>query len=571
MATVGDVLRLGADHHAAGRFDEAMALYRLVLRADPPNSDAWRLLGKAAERAGDRKLALMCLQRWAAMCPADAVAFAGLGGLLEQEGDSAKAAASYGAAVRCNPLMAQAAFQRAMLLYRMGAAVPAAAAFRMSILAAPDQAMAYINQGAALQAAGCPDQAAVCLARGCRLAPDALPGAINSALVAAAGGRHRDAERSGRRVVFLSPDAVQGYDILASTHVQQGDVQRGVALYDLALRIDPENGGLRVNRGVARLLAGELAEGWDDLFARWAVAPPLRATALLGLPRWSGGSVPAGRLLVWGETGVGDEILFASLVPDLVQAGIACVVECDARLVPLLERSLPRVEVIARPGDPAASSLPPRCTEVTAQVPASDLPRHLRRTAASFASQRPYLVADSDKVRALRRRTGDAGLRIGISWRSAASTARSLPLAQFTATLAPLLEPARGQLISLQYGVAEEERAVGGLVHDRGIDPIADLDGFAALVAAMDLVITVDNTTAHVAGGLGVSAWVLLPFVPAWFWGMEAGRTPWYPSLRLFRQSQPGDWDGVLAAVSGALAERLASGDKGARAAEGEG
>lgn len=542
-----------------------MALYRLVLRADPPNIDAWRLLGKAAAKTGERKLALMCARRFAALCPADAVAFADLGGLLADEGESAKAVAAYGAAVRCDPLMAQAAFQRAMLLYRMGAAAAAAAAFRMSILAAPDQAMAYINQGAALQAAGFPDKATACLARGCRLAPDAVPGAINSALIAAAGGHYRDAKQYGRRVVVLSPETVQGYDILASTHVQQGDVHRGLALYDRALRIDPGNNVLRVNRGVARLLTGELAGGWDDLSARWALTSSVRASALLGLPRWSGGNVPAGRLLVWGESGVGDELLFASLVPDLVKTGIACVVECDARLVPLLGRSLPDVEVIARPDDPAASSLSPLCADVTVQVPASDLPRHLRRTLAAFASQRPYLVADSNKVRALRRRTGDVGLHIGISWRSAASTARSLPLAQLMASLAPLLEPAGGQLVSLQYGVAEDERTVGGLIHERGIDPIADLDGFAALVAAMDLVVTVDNTTAHVAGGLGVPGWVLLPFVPAWFWGMEAGRTFWYPSLRLFRQSHPGDWSGVLAAVSGALAQWLASAGKGCR------
>lgn len=550
MATTGDVLHLAADHHTAGRLEEAMALYRLVLRADPVNTDGWRLLGKAAVQAGDHRAGLACLRRLIALRPADATAFAECATLLADQGEEVGAVAVCGVALRCDPLMAQVAFQRGMLLYRQGALGQAEAAFRTVALLVPDLAMAHINRGAVLHALGCQEAAELSLARGRRLAPDALEAVLNSALVAMAQGRLSDVEQHGGRVIVLAPDSVQGYALVANARVHQGRPQDGIALYDWALQIEPDNSGLRVNRGIARLLLGEMAGGWDDLAARWQTSAPPGVGD--GLPRWSGAAIPAGRLLVVGQPGVGDEILFASLIPDLAAAGIACRLVCDPRLVSLLRRSLPGTEV-ARADSASTMAAPALTMDSVAQVPASDLPRYLRRRPEDFVRQRPYLLADPHKVAALRARHSDARLRIGLSWRSVASETRSLGLEQLAAALAPGLAAAGGRLISLQYGVNDQERRFVGLFHEASIDPSNDLDGFAALVAAMDLVITIDNTTAHIAGGLGVPGWVLLPFMPAWFWGVTGPTTPWYPNLRLFRQASPGDWSGVLSEVAEAL------------------
>lgn len=208
---------------------------------------------------------------------------------------------------------------------------------------------------------------------------------------------------------------------------------------------------------------------------------------------------------------------------------------------------------MARVAGSSATAEPAPLADSVAQVPASDLPRYLRRTPEAFARQRPYLVADPQRVAALRARHRDARLCVGLSWRSVASEDRSLALEPLAGALAPGLAAAGGRLISLQYGVDAQERRVAGLFHETSVDPSNDLDSFAALVAAMDLVITIDNTTAHIAGGLGIPGWVLLPFVPTWFWGVAGAATPWYPSLRLFRQTIPGDWNGVLAEVREAL------------------
>jgi len=551
MATTGDVLRLAADHHTAGRLEEAMALYRLVLHVDPVNIDGWRLLGKAVVKAGDRRAGLACLRRLIALCPADAAAFAECATLLADQGEETGAVAACGMALRCDPLMVQVAFQRGMLLYRQGSLRQAEAAFRTVALLVPDLAMAHINHGAVLHALGCQEAAELSLARGRRLAPEAVEAVLNSALVAMAQGRLSDVERHGRGVIVLAPDSVQGYALVANARVHQGRPQGGIAPYSRALQIEPDNSGLRVNRGVARLLLGEMAGGWDDLAAHWqSMTPPEVGDRL---PRWSGAAIPAGRLLVVGQPGVGDEILFARLIPDLAEAGIACRLVCDPRLVSLLRRSLSGTEVVARADSPSAMAAPALAMDSVAQVQASDLPRYLRRRPEDFDRQRPYLAADPHKLAALRARHSDARLRVGLSWRSVASETRSLGLEQLATALAPGLAAAGGRLISLQYGVDDQERRFAGLFHEASIDPSSDLDGFAALVAAMDLVITIDNTTAHIAGGLGVPGWVLLPFMPAWFWGVAGATTPWYPTLRLFRQATPGDWTGVLAEVSKAL------------------
>ncbi|WP_146205401.1 MULTISPECIES: hypothetical protein [unclassified Azospirillum] len=471
--------------------------------------------------------------------------------LLADQGEEAGAVTAYGVALRCDPLRAQVAFQLGMLLYRQGALRQAEAAFRMVALLVPDLAMAHINRGAVLHAQGCQEAAELSLARGRRLAPDAVEAVLNSALVAMAQGRLSDVERHGGRVIVLAPDSVQGYALVANARVHQGRPQGGIALYDRALQLESDNSGLQVNRGVARLLLGEMAGGWDDLAARWQTSAPPGVGD--DLPRWSGAAIAAGRLLVVGQPGVGDEILFASLVPDLAEAGIACRLVCDPRLVPLLRRSLPGTEVVAKAARSSANVMPAPVDDSVAQVPASDLPRYLRRTPEAFARQQPYLVADPQRVATLRARHRDARLRIGLSWRSVASEERSLGLEQLAGALAPGLAAAGARLISLQYGVDDQERRFAGLFHETSIDPSSDLDGFAALVAAMDLVITIDNTTAHIAGGLGIPGWVLLPFMPAWFWGVAGATTPWYPRLRLFRQAIPGDWEGVLGEVGKAL------------------
>jgi hypothetical protein len=269
-------------------------------------------------------------------------------------------------------------------------------------------------------------------------------------------------------------------------------------------------------------------------------------------PAWKGGPLD-GSLLLWPEQGIGDEIMFSSAVPDVVRSGTRVILECDARLQPLFARSFPEVEVIS---DPEAGFDPAR--RIAAQLPIGSLPGLYRREWNEFgSSSSPYLRADSTQREHYRGRYANGEKTVGLAWFSnnvKTGKGRSIDLEQ----LKPLFGVPGTRWVSLQYGDAttlEAEVAAAGLslLVDPEVDQLRDLDEFAAQVAAMDLVITIDNTTAHLAGALGVPVWLLLPYAPDWRWPEFGGGSPWYPSMRIFQQPQPGDWASVIAKVDDEL------------------
>jgi len=275
------------------------------------------------------------------------------------------------------------------------------------------------------------------------------------------------------------------------------------------------------------------------------------------LPLWKGTKLASGRLLIWGEHevptyGVGDEILFASCIPDVIRAGNRFVLECEARLKPLFTRSFPGVDVVS--GHTSARDLE---RDIAAHLPLGSLPSVFRVTDAAFATAKsPYLVADPVERERFRSRYADGRRLVGLAWHSSANMARSIVgLSQ----LAPLFALPGVRWVSLQYGKHSGlEDAVGAadapILVDRSVDQFVDIDLFAAQVAAMDMVVTIDNSTAHLAGALGVPTWLLLPFRAHWYWTVTAGeKSLWYPSMRLFRQSEPGAWRSVVQRVARAL------------------
>jgi ADP-heptose:LPS heptosyltransferase len=195
--------------------------------------------------------------------------------------------------------------------------------------------------------------------------------------------------------------------------------------------------------------------------------------------------------------------------------------------------------------------------EVSAHLPSGSLPRLFRATADAFsATTSPYLFADPAKRDEFRARYKNGRKVVGLAWYTKNKTTgmgRSVELAM----LAPLFSQPHLQWISLQYGdhdALEMQVADTPIVVDRAVDQFTDIDRFAAQIAAMDLVITIDNSTAHLAGALGIPTWVLLPFAPDWRWMLDREDSPWYPTMRLFRQPKPGDWESVVCSVARALA-----------------
>ncbi|HEY0837123.1 MAG TPA: tetratricopeptide repeat protein, partial [Azospirillum sp.] len=362
-----------------------------------------------------------------------------------------------------------------------------------------------------------------------------------------------------RRATCLQPDYAEAWHSLGVAAERSNQLDAAIGACRRAVRLRPDYADAHWNLALALLLAGHDREGGDEYEWRWRTPAFLFPWRGFPQPAWDGTAHPGTRVLIWGEQGVGDEVMFAGLVPDVLATGARCVLECDARLVALFRRSFPGVAAVARQ-DPPAPEL--RDPAITHQVAAGSVAQRLRAAGQAPQPRRPYLTADAAWQAELRGRYGRLaqGRRIvGISWRSGNQRlggTRTISLAAWS----PILRTPGVLFVNLQYGDCAADlaaaRAASGVevLHDSGVDPLRDLDQFAAQVAAMDLVVSIANTTIHMAGALGVPAWTAQPAPPDWRWGVEGERGPWYPCVRVFRQEQAAGWGAVVARIAAELA-----------------
>ena len=329
-----------------------------------------------------------------------------------------------------------------------------------------------------------------------------------------------------------------------------------MASYQQAVRLKPDYAEAHWNQALARLQMGQFEQGWPGYEWRWkckefGTLPPFRA------PLWDGSPLDGRTILVHAEQGLGDTLQFIRYIPLVQKHGGRVIMMCQPPLCALLAHC-PGIERLMPHGD-----APP---EIDLHVPLLSLPRLLGTTLENVPADGPYLDAEPDLVEAWRHRLGAyPGLKIGIAWQGnpkfRLDRVRSLPLAQF----APLASVPGVHLLSLQKGLGREQLAAP----ERRF-PVTDLGGqldettgafmdTAAVMKNLDLVITSDTSIAHLAGALGVPVWVALNVVPDWRWLLDRDDSPWYPTMRLFRQTRLGHWEDVFHCMAEALRERLAS------------
>lgn len=362
-----------------------------------------------------------------------------------------------------------------------------------------------------------------------------------------------------RRALALCPDLIDAQSNLANALVEDGQVEAAFAVAESVLAVRPDHPHMLWTRSWARLLHGDLHGGFADYDIRWRCPDADSRQRQFKAPLWDGTKVKGGRLLLWGESGVGDEVLCAGLIGEVMAAGNDVAVETDRRFVPLFQRSFPRAAVFLRktPPEPPAND-----TDIVAQSSTLRLPMLLRRMPEDFRRHGGYLKADPIAVAENRRyfETLGPGRKIGLSWASAnARTGRrkSTGLADWS----PVLAVPGCQFVSLQYDVVDADiatmsaRGFANIWPNPNPDIRTDLDGLAAQIAALDLVITIAGINAHMAGALARPGFVLVQHTPLWFWFDRGETSPWYPTLRLFRQGKDGDWIDPIARIAAALIE----------------
>ncbi len=374
-------------------------------------------------------------------------------------------------------------------------------------------------------------------------------------------GRLGEAERVLTRALTISPGQPEVLSNLGWVQSEQGRTNEGIASFDAVLQRDSVDHESRLMRSYANLRNGAFSEGWKDFDARhFSPLAPIQRVEEKS-PCDSLKSMRGKRVFVVSEQGLGDQIMFASCFPDLLAVAGACAADCDSRLVTLFQRAFPAVKFLGR--DPHESATKSGWFEFDCQIPLGSLPRFFRNAWDDFPSHRGYLRADPIKVVAWQKRLAELGPGpwIGLSWRGGArltrAQLRSIPLNTWHELL-------RGgaQFISLQYGDCAEE--VKQFNRDHGLnvrhwpDVLVDYDETAALVTALNLVVSVCTSIVHLCGALGRPVLVLTPATPEWRYLGSGRRMPWYPSATLYRQCQGEPWDDVLRRL--AMGLPLASG-----------
>ena len=553
-------LNLGRAEQHEGRFREALGAFRQVLALGGPAAMAWKRIAAASHAMGDCEAALQGYQTALEHAADDLEALANMGALLNELGRFSEALQYHDRALRRNAGNAGNA-GNAQVLSNKGAALQALgqldAAMVMheqALAANPTAAESWSHKGVTLYDLGRFEEAVVHYDRALALKPDYAEAHSNRGLALKALKRLGESVESCERAIALKPGFAEAYSNRGLALQAQGQLDAAIASYEQAIVLKPEFAEANWNQALALLLKEDWARGWA--LYEWGFDAKKRGgghrQALA--PDWDG-QVLQGSLLVLPEQGVGDEIFYSGMLNDLRGRAKTITVCVDPRLVPLYQRSFDHVHVVS---SRELEKLPPH----DAQVYMASLGRYVRAQAQGMNAVRtPYLKASAERAQALRQQIAGAGKIIcGLSWVSKNQEVgedKSLRLAD----LRPLLALPGVVFVDLQYGDTSAERAA--LLAATGIevmripeiDNFNDLDGLAALMTACDVVVTVSNTTAHLAGALGRPLMVMLPeaFGLVWYW--HAGRmdSPWYPGAKLFRQQNPGQWGSVIPEVSTAL------------------
>ncbi|HET6248507.1 MAG TPA: tetratricopeptide repeat protein [Tepidisphaeraceae bacterium] len=509
-------------NHAAGRLSEAEANYRWLISRNPRDAAALHGLGVVAYQTGHIGDAIGLLDRSLQMRPDFSETLNALGLALRDARQLDRAIAAHRRATEVKPLDAAGFTHLGLALRDMGLMGEAEHACRHAIALDPENPLPWNNLGT------------VCMR----------------------AGKYEEAEGALKEALRRRPEYVKALNNLGTTQLSVGRAAAAVATYDRALQIAPNYAEVHWHRSIALLTLGDWERGWAEYEWRWNCAEYQKLRHVLPQPLWDG-SNPAGKtILLTPEQGLGDSIQFVRYVALLARRGARVWVACQPELVGLFA-NLAGADRVIDVNALAGGELGESAWDW--HLPLLSLPLRFATRPETVPSARAYLFADAGKAGKWRQRlqvSASAGTnvkRVGLVW-----AGRAIPDPLRTcglAALAPLAEVMGVRFISVQVGdaAAEANNPPAGMRIDNFSDALSDFTETAGLIANLDMIITIDSAVAHLAGALGCPSWTLLRDVADWRWLERRQDTPWYPTMRLFRQERRGDWASVAARVAGEL------------------
>lgn len=577
--TLLDPIQAARQLQAARRLPEAEAAYRQMLAADPENPDALHGLGSLAVEVGKYQIALQYLDKALEQRGTDYLLHWHIAIACERLGQNARADGAFARAcelkpkdrdlltrwgvflasnnmgeralevfkrvVKVDPNFAQGFRNIGLINDQLGRLSAAEEAFRQSVRLEPKSADAWQALGRTLGRAGRLEESIECFEKAIQIIPYHFDANFNLAFALRKLRRLEEAIAPLERALTARPGSETTLSEMARNFADLGQHQKALPLFNTALAIAPGNADLHGARAISLLALGNLADGFREYEWRWKTSNFTQNRRYSHVPQWTGFDIAGKTILLHPEQGIGDSIQFIRYAPLIAQRGGRVLFQAPDDILPLYATVGRIAQLISD------SHLPPK---FDLQCPLMSLPLAFGTTLETIPDACPYLYADPDKIEHWKPRLEAAAdqRKIGIVWAGRRSHLRDAERSIPAEELAPLAAVENAKFFSLQKGNAGDDRVEGLEMIHLGADLKTFMDT-AAVILQLDLVITIDTAVAHLAGALGKPVWNLIGSFTDFRWMLEREDSPWYPTMRLFRQARRGDWAGSIARVVEAL------------------
>ncbi len=514
---------LALSHQEVGNFSNAINCYKKALEINPTHAEAYTNIGLAFHELKQYNEALQCYEHAIKLNPYLHLAHYNNGLSFHALKNYSKAVECYSKALEVNPNHAESYSNLGLTFYESKNSILALQYFEKAIKLDSKLLLAHYNKGLTLFRLMKYDAAISCF----------------------------------KHVLNFSPLHKESLLSIGSIYSETKFFENAIKIYSDLIKSDPNYAEAHHNLALLLLGLFRFSEGWLEYEWRWSVSECNSSYLQTSKKLWDG-KPSSSRIFIWAEQGIGDQILYASALADLINFPNKKIISVHQKLLPLFKRSFPEFEVI--PDNLALSE-----SQYDKHLPIASLPKFFRNSLADFEKQRyPYLIPDSSKLSIAQLQQLPQGLVCGISWRSSnekVGEEKSMPLA----LLEPILKLPGLVPVNLQYGDVEEEitaanRETGSsIIQIQDLNVYDDIDGLLALIDRCDIVVTTSNSTAHLAGAIGKETYLIAPTARGkfWYWHDLEGISLWYPSIKIFKQTAPGDWSHPIQKIASIIRNKI--------------